>query len=97
MRKKPGLSVRLIGTKEQIEFVVANLEGKFAGRSNGHFYSRLNERGLYSYYLENFWPVPPDTVETTPPKQRKSYTGNELRHSKMMAFWMAGKRDPPKP
>ena len=97
MRKKPSLSVRLIGTKEQIQFVVANLQGKFSGRSNGDFYAQINQPGLYSYYLENFWPVSPDVIEITPPKQHKTHTEKELRHSRKMAFWLAGKCKPPKP
>ena len=91
MPKKTGLSIRLVGTKEQLEFILAKLGGKFGWRSSGHFYPRIDEPGFYSYYSDNFWSLPPALgKENLSPKKPEALTDAELRHSRKMAFWLAG-------
>ncbi len=91
MRRKPGLSVRLVGTKGQLEFVLAKFEGNFSWKSSGHFYPRINQRGFYSYYLDNFSPLTPEPGEDKSHPQPSTLSSAEVRHSRKMAFWASGK------
>ena len=58
-KKAGGSAIRLIGSREQIQFILSSFEGKFAWRASGHFYPRIGQPGFYSYYLDDFWPLPP--------------------------------------
>lgn len=54
-KRQAGASIRIIGTKAEIHGILAAFREKgFTWRSNEHFYPRINQPELYSYYLENF-------------------------------------------
>jgi len=52
-KKHQGVDVRLIGTKFQIDSLLATFTAKgFTWQSNEHFYPRIGQPN-FSYYLEN--------------------------------------------
>jgi hypothetical protein len=53
--KQRGADIRIVGTRLQIANLLAAFSAKgFVWVSNKYFYPRIDEPGLYSYYLENF-------------------------------------------
>ncbi len=60
--KNPPLAVRLVGTRSEIEELLAILSGVgVAWRASGHFYPRIGEPNRFSYYLDGVQ-APPEAA-----------------------------------
>jgi hypothetical protein len=53
-KKQQGADIRVVGTKSQIDNLLAAFTAKgFTWQSNEHFYPRIGQPNFFSYYLEN--------------------------------------------